>query len=157
MTGTGFIASWGAIVATIALAWNIYNSLSNKPIIKLTTKSNVGYPDSRVIETKATDHGEEEELAVYCHVDITNIGKLPTTITDIQLRHQDNGKDQFFCTSQRFELFEGKILPVLLGSGELLSCRIEMLDLERVSKYGRPEIRVSASHLDKPISELPKF
>lgn len=157
MTGTGFVAAWGAIVATIALAWNIYNSLSNKPIVKVTTKSNVSYPDSRVISTKTTSNGEEKKIAAYCHIDITNTGKLPTTITDTQLTHKDNRKSQFSCTIQRFEFFQSKDLPALLGPGELLCCRVEMLELERISKYGTPELRISVSHLKKPIIVIPKL
>lgn len=147
---------WGASVATIALLWNVYNSLSNAPRLKVKLKSPITYSDSRVISVTKTDHGEVQECAMYCHIEITNTGKLPATVTNIEATHSENGHGRIFSSSQRFMSHSKNTIPMLIAPGELWSCRLEMDDLYCLSKCGKPEIRIEVSYKDKPIVVMPK-
>jgi hypothetical protein len=148
---------WGAILATIAFGWNVWNSLSNAPKLKIKLRPNTTYPDARVISKKITENGENEELASYCHIEITNVGKLPATVTNIEATHSANKKGRMFSSSQRFLSHYKDEIPLFIAPGKLWSCRLEMDDLYRLAERGRPEIRFTVSYKDKPIVIKPKF
>jgi hypothetical protein len=91
-----------------------------------------------VIRTAETEHGTVQHLAEYCHIEVLNVGDRPTTIISIEATHAlgtNNG--QMFCAGGRFQLF-GRSLPTLLSPGEMWSARIEMLDLLKLAKRGKP-------------------
>jgi hypothetical protein len=148
---------WGAILATIALGWNVWNSLSHAPKLKVKLRSNTSYPDARVISREVTEYVENEELASYCHIEITNIGKLPATVTNIEATHSSNKKDRMFSSSQRFLSHSKENVPLFIAPGQFWSCRLEMEDLYRLAERGTPEIHITVSHKDKPIIIKPKF
>lgn len=142
---------WGAILATIAFAWNVYNSLSNAPKLKVKLTPDTTYLDARVIRTEKNEHGIQEERAKYCHIEITNIGKQPATVTNIEATHTHKKGVRIFVTQQRFQSHSEQSIPVFISPGQHWSCRLEMKDLYDLSNHGEPEIRVTASYKDKPI------
>lgn len=152
-----FVKWWGAILATIALGWNVWNSLSNAPKLKVKLRPNTTYPDARVISTEETEYGEEKELASYCHIEITNVGKLPATVTNIEATHSTNGNGQLYSSSQRFLSHSKENIPLFIAPGQLWSCRLEMEDIYNMAKRGIPEIHITVSYKDKPIVVKPKF
>lgn len=152
MQGIDYVAWWGAIVATLVFAWDIAKWLKDGPVIRSRVQLNTAYADARVVRTEKIENGESKELALYCHVELVNIGKLPTTIMGVSASHS-KGKEtlQMTATSQRFTPHYGKTLPHVLGSGEVWSCRIEMEDIQKLSQKGEPYIEVSVSHKKEPI------
>lgn len=147
---------WGASVATVALVWNIYNHLSKSPRLKVKLKSPITDSGSQLIPVTKTSHGEVQKCVTYCHIEITNTGKLPATIKNIEATHSDNGHGRIYSSSRRFVSHSKYTMPMLIAPGEQWSCRLEMEDLYFLSKRGRPEIRIEVSYKDKPIVVVPE-
>jgi len=152
-----FVKWWGAVLATVAFGWNVYNSLSNAPKLKVKLRPDTTYPDARVVSTEVTEHGEVKELASYCHIEITNIGKLPATVTNIEATHSDNGNGRLTSSSVRFLSHSKETIPLFISPGQLWSCRLEMEDLYRMAECGTPEIHITVSHKDKPLVIKPQI
>jgi len=148
---------WGAVLATMAFSWNVYNSFSNAPKIKATLRPDTTYPDARVISTEMKEYGESKELALYCHIEITNIGRFPATVTNIELTHSVSRGRKASYSADRFISLTPQNIPVLISPGSLWSCRLEMDDIYFMAKRGKPEIHIIVSYRDKPIVIIPKF
>jgi len=155
MEDIDFVKWWGAILATVALCWNIWNSLDFRPKIKVRLKPNTSYPDARVISTEKTQQRVSSELVLYCHIEITNIGKLPATVTNIELTHSTNKSGSLVSSSECFINHSKDQAPMLISPGALWSCRLEMDKVYRMAKQGTPEIHVSVSYKDTPIVKRP--
>src|SRR3989338_5291678 len=84
---TDLIAIYGALVATIVLAWDVLKWASSGARLRATAVCHVYYEDSRVISVSQTEHGEARELAEYCHIELTNIGDQPATLLSIEATH----------------------------------------------------------------------
>lgn len=152
-----FVKWWGAVLATIAFGWNVYNSLSNAPKLKVKLRPNTTYPDARVISIEVTEQGEDKKLASYCHIEITNVGKLPATVTNIEATHSVNGNGRLSSTSQKFISHSKENIPLFISPGQLWSCRLEMDDIYRMAERGEPEIHIEVSYKDRPIVVKPKY
>ncbi len=157
MEGIDLVKWWGAVLATIAFGWNVWNSLSNAPKLKVKLRPDTTYPDARVISTEVDEHGESKRLASYCHIEITNIGKLPATITNIEATHSPNGNGRMSYSSQRFLSHSKENIPLFIAPGQLWSCRLEMKDLYLMAERGTPEIHLTVSYKDKPLILKPVF
>lgn len=153
-----FVKWWGAVLATIAFGWNVYNSLQNSPKLKIRLRPYTSYPDGRVVSTEKTEFGEVTTHAAYCHIEITNVGRLPATITNIHATHsrRKNGV-QRFSSSERFLSHSKESIPLFISPGQHWSCRLEMEDIHKLSELGKPEIHVEVSYKDTPIVVRPKY
>jgi len=149
LTSTDFLAIWGAVVATIALAWNIVISVRNVPRLRITNMP-VSYLDGRLISEETTESGTIRHYADYEHIEIANFGKMPTTIISV---HLESRKPSGIAgiTAVALTWHFGKSLPILLGSGEMCSCRIEEKIVNSIKKDGRAFLVVNTSHKVKPI------
>jgi hypothetical protein len=152
-----FVKWWGAVLATIAFGWNVYNSLSNAPRLKVKLRPDITYLDARVVSTEVTENSEFKELALYCNIEITNIGKLPATVTNIEATHSGNANARLTSSSARFLSHSKETIPLLISPGQLWSCRLEMEDLHLMAERGTPEIHVTVSYKDKPLVIKPKI
>jgi hypothetical protein len=157
MNTTDIAAWWGAIVATAVLSWDVVKWIKAGPRLRVLTRVNVGYPDSRVVRTEQTEAGNVHHLATYCHIEVLNVGDRPTTIISIEATHAlGTNKGRTYWTGGRFQLFD-RPLPTLLGPGEMWSARLEMEDLLQLAKRGRPMLRIRASHLRKEVDVFPEL
>jgi hypothetical protein len=146
------VAWWGAVIAYIALVWNVFSHFSHAPRIKVKIKDNVTYTDARIISVTKTEHGESNELAAYKHVDISNIGKLPTTLIKVEATHAiTSGAGRMSYGVPAIKFHEGKVLPLLLALGELCSFRIDNEHVLQLAQRGAPEVHIELSHLDQPV------
>ncbi|WP_194856928.1 hypothetical protein [Alloalcanivorax venustensis] len=157
MENIDFVKWWGAVLATLAFGWNIYNTVTNAPRLKVKLRPETSYPDARVIATEKGEHGESRVLATYCHIEITNTGRLPATVTNIEATHVDNGNGTLSFGFPRFQSHSPETLPLFIGPGQLWSCRLEMDDLYRLMEYGKPEIHITVSYKDKPFVAAPNI
>jgi len=73
MNLTDYIALYGAILSTIAIGWNIYNNLQDKPKVKVTAK--FGFTSSTT--------GNSGDLLI---VTAVNKGKMSVYLSSIGLR-----------------------------------------------------------------------
>lgn len=143
------ILKWyGAVIATIALAWNIYNYLNQKPKVVVRLRHNTGYADK--FSDKDGVDGSREYIP-YCHFEFTNRGKLPTTIIQLDATHKKNKDLKVQVYDMEFEPISNKNLPFVLSPGEVWSCRFEMDRLYNLKMQGQPEVRVLLSHLNEPM------
>ncbi|WP_441002319.1 hypothetical protein [Pseudocolwellia agarivorans] len=141
---------WGAIVATIALAWNIISYKLNvaKVVIRLTNP--ICFLDGKVISTKVQKGVSSTELASYCLIEIINRGKAPTTISKIIATGISKDKLEIICDERNFQLHNDVKLPKTLGVGEMVTCRLESCYINRLKQHGTTYIKVYPSHSNKP-------
>ena len=132
MTPTEIAAWWGAGVATIVFAWDIYKWVRTGPIIKVSTATNMesfgGTPDGL----------EGRNLIV---VEVTNSGSSRTTITHFfgsyynsRLRKIRKKADRNFLVPNPGT---GQPIPYVLEPGERwLGCIEQTEELEKMSREG---------------------
>jgi hypothetical protein len=158
MLETNLVAWWGAVVATLVLLWDVAKWLKAGPVIRVRIQLDTWYPDGKVIKVEKIEHGEMKELAEYCHIELVNVGKLPTTVMGIEGSHQaKSGRMKTSLSSQSFTPHYGKQLPYVLPPGEVWSCRFEMVNLLRLLEQDKPYIEVHLSHNNKPLMIWPKL
>jgi hypothetical protein len=153
MSATDIAAWYAAAVATAVFLWDIVKWIRSGPRVKISARSNVTYPDGRVVEREQAPEGERNRLAEYCHIELVNLGAQPTTIINIEATHKAGASGvQVGASGIAFTPHVGSSpLPALLGPGGLWSARIEMSHLQIISKHGAPFIRVRVSHRRKPV------
>src|SRR6266480_7848771 len=77
---TEVVAWYGATVATIVFVWDIWKWSRRQARLRVQVRGHVFYPNGAVLKTEKTANGETKIYAGYYHVEVTNIGELPTTI-----------------------------------------------------------------------------
>jgi len=157
MTITEIAAWYAATIATAVFIWDIIKWLRNGPRLRITATCNVSYPDARVNTKRLLDDGgEAAELAIYCHIEVLNVGSQPTTLISIEAANKSGPKGiRVSCSGPAFTVHAGShSLPALLGAGEMWSARIEMSRLESIAEHGSPVIQVRASHRTKAIETV---
>ena len=156
--GISAVAWWGAILSTLVFAWDVYKWMRKGPRVKVIARCNVCYPDSRVISEKEVDGGTRRELADYCHIEIVNLGELPTTIMSFEGAHtRKRTEPQAGLSGSVFVAHDGKTLPQVLRSGEVWSGRVEMDHLRFLASRGKPYIDVRFAHNAKPVRVYPSL
>jgi len=98
MDPVSFLAVWGAIVATAAMAWNISRDLGDKGKLKLEAMIGRMYPD----------HTDRDYLVI----NITNVGKRPVLVKGLAAM---KGKK---CEGPRGLWLCPRGLPAMLKEGE---------------------------------------
>ena len=147
MTGTEIAAWWGAVLATLVLAWDIYKYKRTGPIIRVSASKNMqtfgSYPD-------------ETTGKLYVVVNASNSGDRSTTIThlvgyhykSIWARIRRKSDNAFFVPTQG----TGRPLPHVLPPGEEWLGMIEQEDrLVDWSQNGYLYCGVHHSSADKPV------
>ena len=72
---TTFLAIWGAIMGTLAIAWDVYKWMTRGPKLRVTVSPNMKMlPDPRRVPTDPN---------VYVLVRVANVGTSKTTITHL--------------------------------------------------------------------------
>lgn len=152
MDSTTLAAWWGAGAGTCVLLWDIYKWWSKGAKLKVVIRSNVCYPDSRVLRTEKTPHGDISTLAPYCHIEIRNVGESPTTLISIEATHTcEKNAGQMTCTGPVFQSLDARRLPTVIEEGSLWSARIEMATMEALAERGRPYLEINSSQSTKPL------
>jgi hypothetical protein len=143
---TDIIATYAAIVATLVFFWDIAKWYRTGARFRVVARCHTFYGDSRVLKTTTTEDGEIQELAEYCHIEVTNTGDQPATILSIEATHKTkSNQGAMFCGGPQFTPHFGKPLPQVVAPGEVWSARIEMDSIYKLAKRGRPEIQLSTS------------
>lgn len=152
MGNTELVAWWGAITATLVLVWDIAKWAQSGPRLKKRIALNSYYDDGKILRREKNENGESITHEEYCHIELVNIGTMPTTIMGVSATHKKRRKElQMGVTQQVFTEHFGKKLPHVISPGEAWSCRLPMDRYARLLKRGTPEIHINVSHKDKPI------
>ena len=152
MGSTDVVAWWGAVVATLVLLWDVAKWLQSGANVKSRIVLNAYYDDAKVLEREKLENGERITLEEYCHVELVNVGSLPTTIMGVRATHSKSKQGpQLTIFQEVFTEHYGKKLPHVLSPGEVWSCRLPMDRYLTIFQHGTPEIRVSVSHKPKPL------
>lgn len=152
MDSTQIVAWWGGTVATLVLLWDITKWIQAGPKIKSRIYLNAQYGDGKVISREKKEYGEVVIYEKYCHIELINIGTMPTTVMGISATHKKRKNfGQFGTAAQAFTEHFGKKLPNVISPGEVWSCRLPMHHYHSILKHGEPEVHVSLSHIDKPL------
>ena len=131
------IAWWGAIVATLVLLWDIIKWLQSGPKIKKRIALNVHYNDGKIISTEKTENGTVTVFEEYCHVELVNVGNMPTTVMGISVTHKKTKTgSQSSIMQEAFVEHFGKKLPHVISPGEVWSCRVGMSHYHSISQFG---------------------
>ena len=119
-----YAAWWGAVIATLALTWNIVVALRSGPRIRVRATSNMQiYPRQPLTGDKS-----------YISLTAVNHGNAPTTITHFcgyystSLWKLIKGKKQNFIVNTGHEL--GQTVPFKLAPGEEWSSLADQSDME---------------------------
>jgi len=80
---TTYIAIYGAILSTIAIAWNFWKYLKNKPSVKVS--ASIGF---------LTYRDGSEPIRIYSF-EAVNDGKRPITLTNVGIKIENNQSIQF--------------------------------------------------------------
>jgi len=152
MNGTQLVAWWGAIVATLVLLWDVIKWVRSGPKIRKIIILNMHYSDGKIISQEKTDNGSTTEYEDYCHIELSNIGNMPTTIMNIYATEDSKGNNcKLHMSSQCFTGHFEKKLPFVLKVGEVWSCRLPMSHYQNLLNRGAPVIKVCISHLNNPL------
>lgn len=163
-TLTDFLAWYGALLASFVAAFELWKWSRSRAWLRVTIRPQVYYDNGEVLRVDNVLHGESRELQSYFHIEITNQGELPTTLLTV------------FATTERTSLFEklanklnpthprfnlamasgaftahfGKNLPVLLGPGEVWSCRVDEPRIYSLKQGGTPKLVINAACFNTP-------
>lgn len=152
MESTQIVAWWGAVVATLVLLWDVLKWVRSGPRLKTRVALNIHYGDGKVISKEKIDNGDIVTYEQYCHIELVNVGDMPTTVMGISCTHKEKrGFGQAGLTQQAFTEHYGKKLPHVINPGEVWSCRLPMGHYKSILQHGTPEIQVHLSHLKKPL------
>jgi len=160
---TEIVAWYGATVATVVLVWDIWKWSRRQARLRVQITDRVFYPDDPgpVLKTEKTANGEIKTYAGYYHVEVTNIGELPTTILSASAttraagvldhlqawRHSVVGE---FGT-HAFMPHRQETPPHTLGPGEVWSCRVQEDSIHHLCQRGRrPKLELTASCWSRP-------
>ena len=141
---------WGAIVATILLIWDVIKWYRNTARVRVAVKVNAIYDDGEIIPLPGAIDGASGGLKEYIHVEIINVGTLPTTIMAIMAmkRFQSGEVGQ---SGKAFKEHFGKSLPCVLKPGEVWSCRADQARLFGLPGDAPLKVVIDVSHKAKPI------
>ncbi len=138
-------AAWGAVVATLALAWNIVRTWRSGPRIYLNTK-----PDMALLpETPATRN------KIYIAVTAVNRGNATTTITNLHGYHSTafwdhNKKQRQNFVIPTYEDF-GNRIPYVLKPGEDWHYLIDQSAMQEKFGSGYLSIAVTHNQRNRPV------
>ncbi|TCT43652.1 hypothetical protein EDB29_101459 [Vibrio crassostreae] len=152
MDTSNIVAWWGAVVATLVLGWDVLKWLKSGAKIKTRLVLRVQYSDSEPIRQAQTENGLVSIYETYTHIEVINVGSVPTTVMGIELTHPSKKNTAKIITTQMaFDVLGGKSFPCVLGVGEVFSCRVPADRYERFMEMGTPEFHLSMSHKTKPL------
>ena len=89
----------------------------------------------------------ESRVDKVCHIELVNIGTMPTTILDIQLTNKvKKGVLKSFMTRDAFKIHQSKSIPCTISPGEVWSCHISLDTYVDFVKRKNPEFHFDISH-----------
>ena len=144
LSASDWAAWWGAILATIIFAWELYKWLHSGPRLRVTAHPNM---------QQAV--GGKLENARYIVVNVTNIGDARTTITHLCLYYYRSKwavlRNKPFERMVVVQVHLGQPLPVPLDAGDTWSGLIDQTeDKERMLKEGFLHCAIIEARRDKP-------
>ena len=160
-TITFWIAVWGAILSTIVVIWDFVKWSHSGAKLRITTKPNTYYPDSDIVDNQV--------FKPSIHIEIANVGTLPTTLISVQSTITSKVKRDWFRKTksmvkttwkgQNIKWHQNDKFPFLLKTGEIWSGRLEQESLintrdQDMFKYSNIILSVVASHKKKPIEHI---
>lgn len=162
---TDLVAWYGAVLATFVASFELWKWVHSRALLRITIRPHVYYEDSEVLKVEKLENGESRELQSYFHIEITNSGELPTTLLSVfattevtnyfeRLRNallRDKAKFVMSMAQQAFTPHLGKTLPLLLGPGEVWSCRIDEPRVYSLVQGGSPKLVINAACYSKPL------
>ena len=156
MSSTQILAWWGAVIATIVLAWDVIKWRRNAAIIRFVVIPNAWYPDSEVMSLVNSPDGASGTMKQYIHIELINMGTLPTTIMQIGARRRWK-KGEMGQDGSVFKEHYGTVLPYVLKPGEVWSCRGDQERLLTLHGDKPLEIVIRVSHRLKPMFKKVNF
>ena len=155
------VAWYGAIVATVVFVWDIWKWSRRQARLRIKITPLVCYPDGEITSVQKTAHGEVREFATYYHIEVTNIGELPTTVLGATATTASAGilgRVRAWRRRQRgifgytgLIAHAGKTLPHVLGPGEVWTCRVAEDRITSLCQFGeRPKLELTAACFRQP-------
>ena len=131
MTASDWAAWWGAVIATVVLAWDAYKWNKSRSNIRVSASPNMQSLNELI--------GRLEDDK-YIFVEVVNNGNKGTTITHLVVKHYNNRFDWL----RRKPSLEGLVprpggyqpLPYELESGKRWTAMMDQKDLEEKMKLG---------------------
>lgn len=158
----GEVAWYGATVATLTLAFNVWKYARERARLQIRIVR-TWYEDGGYEKVEKTEHGESAMPNIYFHIEIANIGERPTTILGVEATTKQTGLDWWRYRNARFKGVLGyaggafkahynKPLPQVINPGEVWSARILESALDNLYQSGHyPKLQVTAVCTTKPL------
>ncbi len=131
-TNTDLVAWWGAILATIVLAWDIYKWKTSGPQIRFTARPNM-----------KTFNVPTHDGKTWVYVNVENIGTRATTITHLAFQYYKNwfkkviNKPNSSWIIGNASVFPEYRIPYVLNPGTIWQgCALQTDELEEKSRKG---------------------
>jgi len=162
MPSTELVAWYGAVVATVVFLFDVWKWARHRAALRVTIRPNVCYHDGEVEKVEKTDHGETGTLKIYFHIEVTNVGELPTTLMGVSSTTRFRGVFERLIAWRKkklvgefanytFTAHYGKQPPFVIGPGEVWSCRIPNDIVLHLCVQGRrPKLEVTAACWPRP-------
>ncbi len=156
------IAWYGAIVATVVFAFDVWKWNQHRARLRVRIVGNVYYDDGGFSKVEKTPTGEIQTLIPYYHVEVVNAGEVPTTILGVGATTQHVGlldrvrarrrkaKGTMAYGGAAFVIHYGKLTPHVLGPGEVWSCRVPEDKIVSLCQCGRPKLQLTAACWTRP-------
>lgn len=151
MSSTDVVAWWGAVVATAVLIWDIVKWLRSGARLRCTVKPNSHYQDSESVLIESTPHSARGVIKESIHIELVNLGELPTTIMSIRAERPLKNGGWVGNDGSAFTEHWNKRLPYKIDPGDIWSCRGDQEKLFGLPGDAPLEIKITVSHLAKPI------
>jgi hypothetical protein len=162
---TDLVAWYGAVLATFVASFELWKWVHSRALLRVTIRPSVYYEDSEVLKVEKLENGESRELQSYFHIEITNSGELPTTLLSVfattkstnsfeRLMNTLRRDKAWFVMSMEQQAFTPHLeekLPLLLGPGEVWSCRIDEPRVYSLIQAGVPKLVINAACYPKPL------
>lgn len=148
---TDFVAWWGAVIATAVLVWDCIKWFRSGARLRCMVRPNAFYQDSEVVPLENSPDGARAVMKDSIHIELTNVGALPTTIMSISARRPMDSGGWAGNGGSAFVEHWGKKLPYMIAPGDVWSCRGDQEQLFRLPGSAPLEILIAVSHLAKPI------
>jgi hypothetical protein len=121
----------------------------NAARLRFIVRPNTYYGDSKIVPIP--DESNAGEVMPSVHIELANVGTYPTTILNIWSEQKLDGGWSMGNSGTIFVPHSGKVLPYMIGVGDIWSCRADQAGL--LTRPGKMplQIFVAVSHLDKPL------
>lgn len=154
------VAWYGAILASAVALFDLVKWFRSRARLRVVVAPKTIYEDGGFSGVEKTAFGEARSCISYYHIEVINMGELPTTIVGIKATTRALGRwrrsakingDETSYSAQAFIPHFGERLPHVLGPGQMWSCRVPERLIDSLRSAGLPKLEIRATCRRAPL------